>query len=218
MPDHALHLPAELAPTYATAQEAYAGWLESRDTDDFFARDAADADAKRFAGAIAELVAGARVGGVDLQALKQALRSKFPDAIRYGLVDLGDLDSGSPLPARNAPEPSDPSESSATSDAPVYAGFRASSVEPAFTYAYEHHGQPREFRFFERHLTYHHRNLGPTREGFYVIPYSSITHLEYSELDDGPVMFLYAADLHPSAAGSEAEVAKIIDWLTTRIG
>jgi hypothetical protein len=31
-------------------------------------------------------------------------------------------------------------------------------------------------------------------------------------------MFLYAADLHPSAAGSEAEVAKIIDWLTTRIG
>jgi len=210
-----VQVPEEMRPVLSEAREAYASWLEYRDADDydFFDGDKTDESAARFAASIDRLIEGSLSSGVDRTELRQALVSAFPIAVDCGLLDVDALDQSD----------GDGLETVEVPNAPVHVVFRESAVEPTFTYAYSHHGQPREFRFFEKHLTYHDEGLGVGRERFYVVPYSLITYLEYAQVDEGsgppkPVVFIYAADLNLSAAGSEADVAAIIERLTSLIG
>ena len=105
----------------------------------------------------------------------------------------------------------------------AFTGFRPAATEPAFTHLCFHNGRAREIRLFEKHLTFHEQRGRGTSEAaldeiLYVIPYRSISYVKYTDLDDGPWVFIYAADLSPSLGGSEAEVSGLAQRLATLIG
>lgn len=106
MPDHKVHVPEELRPALAAAKKAYAGWLESRDADEFFADETVNECEAEFSAAIDELVAGSLSAGVELLPLQKALTAAFPEAVGCGLIDLSALASWAP-DAREAVEPLD---------------------------------------------------------------------------------------------------------------
>jgi hypothetical protein len=90
-------------------------------------------------------------------------------------------------------------------------------IDPIFKYAYAHNGRPREIRLYEKHLTWFERKLDKTW-WYQIVPYRSISYLDYAVLDDGPVVFVVAADLKLPVTGSEDEVGAIIGRLTSLIG
>jgi len=98
MPQHPVHVPAELRPALDQARQAYASWLECRDVDDYFTSDEVDEFAARFTAAIDQFVTGCLDGDTDPLSVRQALLSTFPAAISSGLLDLSAYEAFDSLP------------------------------------------------------------------------------------------------------------------------
>ena len=103
-----------------------------------------------------------------------------------------------------------------------FGGFRRSVVEgPAFTHAWKHAGLPREVRLFNTFLTFHWFNEFDRRECFDVVPYRSVTYIEYKDnsggRDDSRWLIVVVGD-HPrvSINGSEAEILELTEMLAYR--
>jgi hypothetical protein len=192
-------------------------WVDGVSAGDSFVDEESEISSVRFCAAIGTVVSAALEGGASPDEIGSALVRAFPKAVEYGLLNLPEYPDVSQVVASLPVEvPASPAVVRRTAMANgsklAFGGFRPATVEPLVTHAWAGADGSRELRLFDKYLTWHYVILGSER--FHVVPYRSISRLEYAVIHDQPVVFFGAGALELAIEGSQDEIAAIVDQLT----